>query len=470
MLGIHLSSFTRVPNCKFTNNLLPALLHGQEVNKPTRYLIKTTRICVRSGDLHIAEFCLDYLNFGCFDAHLTDAEIRDFLRQRYYSFEDYAIAHWLDHVESSTAQLLPLETISLEHLAQRLEVFLGKHWSDSPLIPLVPSEPRFQSIRQWDFTDKLDTLAQLAHQRESNGNFLDIEVQLQRRRLIYEDIITNNNPYNEAFHSLLNTSGCFKCPRKYCDHFFDGFANKEYRDKHINQHERPFRCSFKECPYAELGYGTEKELKQHERKSHPSGHGSEWAFPTYKPKRNPTIFSACEKGDLATVQRLVREGADVNQKLRPSGWKTPLFFTFKNDHADVAKYLIEQGAKNKNNWGLIASWVARYASISVLRMLLEMEADPTRRIECAQGALNSARVYDWVNAIPLLLSYGVDINRKDLRRRSPLQLAKDQGKHAFAQALLEHGALDDTRPPTPVTPVSPRPGSSSPPSVHDYSD
>ena len=470
MLGIHLSSFTRVPNCKFTNKLLPALLHGQEVNKPARYLIKTTRICVRSGDLHIAEFCLHYLNFGCFDAHLTDAEIRNFLRQRYYSFEDYAIAHWLDHVESSTAQLLPLETISLERLAQRLEVFLGKHWSDSPLIPLVTTEPRFQSIRQWDFTDKLDTLAQLAHQRKSNGNFLDIEVQVQRRRLIYEDIIINNNPYNEAFreHLLLNTSGCFKCPKKYCDYFFDGFANKEYRDKHINQHERPFRCSFKECPYAELGYGTEKELKQHQRKSHPSGQGSEWAFPTYKPKRVLNIFSACEKGDLATVQRLVREGADVNQKLRPNGHRTPLFFTFKNDHADVAKYLIEQGAKN--DWVMNASWVTRSASISVLRVLLEMEADPTRRIECAHDALISARTFNWVDAIPLLLSYGVDINRKDLSGMTPLQWAEHNGQHAFVQALLEHRTLDDTPTPTPVTPVTPRPGSSSSPSVHNRSD
>ena len=445
-------------------------------------MIKTARICVRLGDLYIAEFCLHYLNFGCFDADLGGLEIGEFLRQGYYSFEDYAIAHWLGHVESSTAQLLPLETISFERLAQRLESFLGKHWSDSPLNPLIPTEPRFQSIRQWDFTNKLDILAQLAHQRKPNERFLDLEVQVQRRRLIYEDIITNKDPHNEAFreHLLLNASGWFKCHKRHCDFFFDGFANKDDRDKHIDQHERPFRCSFEECPHAKLGYGTEKELKRHEKKSHPSGQDSEWAFPTYKPKRNLEvssasekedlatapldIFSASTKGDLATLQRLVREGANVRQT---NAWITPLMLALKNDHADVAKYLIEQGAEK--DWAIKSSWVAQYASISVLRMLLETEVDPTRRIECAQTALDDEGFYNRVDAIPLVLSYGADINHKNILGMTPLQHARRQGNHEYAQALLEHGALDDSPPetPAPATPVTPRSGAFASPSVHN---
>ena len=419
--------------------------------------------------MHIAEFCLHYLNFGCFDADLSDSEIGEFLRGGYYSFEDYAIAHWLDHVDSSTSRLLPLESISLERLQQTLRSFFRKHGSDSPLDLLVPTELRFQSIRHWNLTKKLDILAQLAQQRKSNERFLDLEVQVQRRRLIYEDIVTNKDPHNEAFreHLLPNTSGCFKCPKKHCDYFFDGFANKDHRDKHIDQHERPFRCSFEECPYAELGYGTEKELKSHERKSHPSDQGSEWAFPTSKPKRDRNIFSASEKGDLATVQRLVRGGADVNQTSRPNGSITALMHALKNDHADVANYLIEQGAEK--DWVIESSWVAQYASISVLRMLLETEADPTRRIECAQIALNKGEFYNWVDAIPLVLSYGADINQKNTRGITPLQHARMAGKHVYAQALLEHGALDDSPPetPAPATPVTPLSGASASPSVHN---
>ena len=385
-------------------------------------------------------------------------------------------------MDSSTSRLLPLESISLEGLQQRLRSFFRKHGSDSPLDLLVPTELRFQSIRHWNLTKKLDILAQLAHQRKSNERFLDLEVQVQRRRLIYEDIVTNKDPHNEAFRELLllNASGWFKCHKRHCDFFFDGFANKEDRDKHIDQHERPFRCSFEECPHAKLGYGTEKELKRHEKKSHPSGQDSEWAFPTYKPKRNLEvssasekedlasapldIFSASTKGDLATLQRLVREGANVRQTDR---WPTPLMLALRNDHADVAKYLIEQGAEK--DWPINVSWAVRHASISALRMLLETEADPTRRIESAQIALENGEFNNWVDAIPLVLSYGADINHKNIGGITPLQHARMSGRHVYAQALLEHGALDDLPPETlaPATLITPRSGASASPSVHN---
>ena len=383
-------------------------------------------------------------------------------------FEDYAIAHWLDHVDSSTSRLLPSEATSFGHLAQKLELFLGKHWSDSPPDPLVPLEPKFQSIRQWDFTKKLDTLAQLAHQRKSNEMFLDLEEQAQRRRFIYEDILTNSDPHNEALRErlLLNASGWFKCPKRHCDSFFEGFANKEDRDKHIDQHERPFRCSFEECLYAKLGYGREKDLKRHEKKSHSTGEGSEGTFPTYKPKKQLDMFSASREGDLATVQRLVEEGVDLNLTTTPNTSTTALSLAVKNDHADVVKYLI---AKECRDYGdLNITTAIRHANTSIMQMLLEME-HPKRRIERAQYALREAVFCNWVDAIPLLLSYGIDINHKYIQGITPLQYARMQEHHAFVQALLEHGALDDSPPPTPTpaTPVTPGPGASASPSVHN---
>ena len=387
---------------------------------------------------------------------MTDLEIRDFLRQKYYSFEDYAVAYWLDHVHSSTSLPLPLEAIEYEPLAQTIGSFLFKHGLDSPPDFSASTDLSFQSIRKWDFTNILDGLAHLARQRQSNEKYLDLEVQLQRRRLIYEDIVANNHPHDEAFRKelLLNACGLFKCPKTYCDSFFDGFVEKECRDKHLNEHERPFRCSFEECLHARLGYATEKDLKRHEKMSHLTGPKSEWAFPTYKPsKEDVTLFSAAKDGDLATITRLVGEGADVNQTTTPKGRVTALVLAVRHDHTNVVDYLLE-GKVPRNMKNLVTN-AAKYGSSATLRKLLGMSI-PNRRKKHAEDALYHAARYDRQNVLPLLLSYGADINCSG--GSLALRTAKLFGHDSFAQLLIEHGAVDKTakskRPPTP-TPAAP---------------
>lgn len=440
-------------------------------NNSFRYLIKTSRISVRTENLHIAKFCLHYLNFGCFDADLATLDILEFLRQGYYSFEDYAIAHWLDHVDSSTSQPLPLEANSFEPLSQKLRLFLTKHGLESSPSQPVSTEPRFQGIRHLSFTIELDGLAHLARQRKSNEKYLDLETHLQRRRLIYEDVVTNSNLQNEAFRKdlLLRVSGWFKCPKKHCNHFFDGFANKEDRDKHINQHERPFRCSFEECPYATLGYGTELELKRHEKKSHPTGENSEWVFPTYKPKKDLDIFSASRTGNLTAVQRLVREGARANQFRR--GQTDALTLAVRNNHPEVVKYLLEQGCNYFES--SITYRTIHVVSISILQMLLESRSMSVTRATLAEVMLRTAARCGREEVIPLLLNYGIGIDHKNSRAVTALSIARRHGHHSFAQALLKHGAIDEKpnpeKPPkptlstpeepptpTPATPVTPQ--------------
>ena len=409
-------------------------------DEPARYLIKTGRISVGSEELHIADFCLRYLNFRCFDADMTDLEIREFHRQGYYSFEDYAVAHWLDHVDSSTSEPLLLDANGLERLAQRIKSFFMKHGSDAPPDLSESTEQRFQSIRQWDFTKRLDVLAQLGRQRKSNESYLDLEIQLRRRRLIYEDMVTNADPL------LLNGFGWFKCPKNWCEFFSDGFQDKERRDKHVNQHARPFRCSLEECLHAELGFETEKDLKRHEKRSHPTDQTSEWAFPIHQQKKEVDIFSASKKGDLATVERLVRGGADVKQKSGSvARGKSALYFAVKYKHQHVVSYLIEQGC----NKGESETYKAlRFTSIPILQTLLNS------KVYLAQEVLEMAAFHGRKDALPLLLTYGINVNhiyqlgsRRDRVLRTALQIARSHGDHAFAQLLLESGALDETSEP-----------------------
>ena len=427
-------------------------------------MLKTSRISIRIEDLHIANFCLDYLNFGCFDANLTDLEIREFLRQGYYSFEDYAIAHWLDHVDSSTSQTLPsgapLGAFSVESLVQRLESFLVKHGTDLSPALSVPTNGGLQSIRGWDVSKQLDGLAHLARGRQSNEEYLNLETQLRRRRSIYEDIVTNMKPHRDPSQDLryLNGPGWFKCPKIWCEFFSDGFQHKDRRDKHFNQHERPFRCSFEQCLYEKLGYETEKDLKKHEKTSHPTGQGSEWAFPTQKPKKKLGILSASAKGDLATVERLVTEGADMNQRESPNGYITPLFLAVKNNHPEIVRYLIRQGSTDSlqglGGWSRNVLEAVHSSATAVLQMLLDMNITSEHRKRQAGIALQEAAYQGREDLIPLLLTYGADVDfasvgfglirsGRRIRYQTGLQVARERGHHAFAQILLDNGARDE---------------------------
>ena len=401
---------------------------------------------MRSEELHIAEFCLQYLNFGCFDADLTDLEIRAFFRQGYYSFEDYAIAHWLDHVDSSTSQIPTSEDNGLKSLGEVIQLFFMKRGLDPPPDVSLSTDQRFQSIRLGDCVRRLNGLAQLARQRKTNESYLDLETQLQRRRLIYEDMVTNIDPDSEQFRTflLLNEFGLFKCPKTWCKFFSGGFQLEERRDRHVNQHERPFRCTVEACLHAELGYETEKDLKRHVKTSHPTSESSEWDFPMHKPKQKLNIMSASRKGDLETVQRLVGEGADVEQRSGAKGQgKTPLGMAVKYDHADVVRYLLGQGCRT--NYDLFRDAV-RHSSISISHMLLENGTDPEVKKERAQGGLGEAAAYGRADAIPLLLTYGIDINYRypALFGRTPLQISRLLNYQACVQVLLENGALDET--------------------------
>ena len=405
-------------------------------------MLKTSRISFRSEDLQIAAFCLNYLNFGCFDANLTDPEIQQFCRQGYYSFEDYAVAHWLDHVESSTIQLLPPEANSLNCLKNGLELFLMKHGSESPPAVSVSATQGFQSIRECNFTKRLDDLAHLAHQRQSNEQHLDLETQLQRRRLIYENVVANTNVIGEASQDSLlpDKAGRFKCPKIWCQFFSEGFQQAERRDKHVDQHERPFRCSFEECLYTQLGFGTEKELKRHE-KTHPTSQGSEWVFPTLKPKKKLNILSASKKGDLAAIRRLVGEGANVNERKSRKGFVTPLYLAVKHNHPDVVNYLIEQGGHDPGSFVRSLRNAFNFSETAIIATLLDLARDQAM-VGTGYEGLRMAAAIGRADVVPLLVAYRVDINHRFDREGTALDIARQKGHDAFVQALLDDGALD----------------------------
>ena len=55
----------------------------------------------------------------------------------------------------------------------------------------------------------------------------------------------------------------FKCPRRSCKWFQDGFPSQGERNKHVKAHERPFKCSNLRCDFATMGFLSQFQLAQH---------------------------------------------------------------------------------------------------------------------------------------------------------------------------------------------------------------
>ena len=49
----------------------------------------------------MAELCVTYLTFHCFDPTISDLEVQEHTKAGDYSFQEYATCNWIRHVESA---------------------------------------------------------------------------------------------------------------------------------------------------------------------------------------------------------------------------------------------------------------------------------------------------------------------------------------------------------------------------------
>ncbi len=304
--------------------------------------------------MRIALFCLQYLNFRCFDADLTEREVQEFFQKAYYSFEDYAIVHWIDHLASCTPETLSRDPKTHQDLGKQVETFLSKHGLDSPTAFSTPDNEQLQILKHLDSSLRMDRVAQLAREKKSAASCLDLEAQLHHRRAIYENLVAKMDPDNDTSRLIVSFNGRnnFKCPRLFCDWFYDGFPDEGRRNEHLNKHDRPFRCTIEECLYSKLAYGTETDLKRHLKKSHPTDGNANWTFPLPNRQKKLDIFSAVEAGDLESVRRFVEElGIDANYgrgRRARKGYTaemTPLCLATIHNQVEIVKYLLGIGVK-----------------------------------------------------------------------------------------------------------------------------
>lgn len=120
------------------------------------------------------------------------------------------------------------------------------------------------------------------------------------------------------------------------------------------------------------------------------------------------LFEAAKAGDIRGVSQALAAGADINAK--DNEGYTALMEAGDNNHADIAKLLLERGA-NPN-------------------------------VECALGltALMGAAMNNGSEVVDLLLGHGAEINARSKYGSTALMYAAFSNASAAAKALLERGA------------------------------
>jgi ankyrin repeat protein/L-ascorbate metabolism protein UlaG (beta-lactamase superfamily) len=165
------------------------------------------------------------------------------------------------------------------------------------------------------------------------------------------------------------------------------------------------------------------------------------------------LFLAARSGRLDMTRTLREAGARVDAK--NAFGMTPLHDAVFGDHADVVEYLLAQDAPpdEKDNRGVRPlDWALENGSVEVVRLFLDRQRDvQARKWEFGRTLLHQAAILGQKEIADIVLSRGADLNARDERNQSPLDLARISGREDMAQYLVSRGAAAGKREPLEAT-------------------
>jgi hypothetical protein len=202
---------------------------------------------------------------------------------------EYAILNWVRHLEAGLSSS-PQDNDLLQEFIESCEALLENHWNNPIIEPKIPkrtqdilaifqSSPRHKQIQQaiastQEQTKRFGSM----RQDECALNFTDV---VNGIRIQLESVISDStNTSNENDLTMKYSTNLFRCPRFSCKYFTEGFASRFERDRHVERHERPARCTDRHCTGFIIGFATEAQLAKHLRETHPSATDQHNLFPT----------------------------------------------------------------------------------------------------------------------------------------------------------------------------------------------
>jgi len=171
------------------------------------------------------------------------------------------------------------------------------------------------------------------------------------------------------------------------------------------------------------------------------------------------LQDAAKIGDVSTIKRLVKEGANVNSTNKHG--ESPLLIATNWNKLGAVKTLLELGADPKyHRGGESALFIATGRDTEIVRVLIQAGADVNLTTEKYNySPLGSAAAYredafigltksgsysgpfpNSTETVRLLIKAGANVNHIDGDRMSPLRIAMENNNIEIARLLLEAGA------------------------------
>lgn len=216
---------------------------------------------------------MQYLTFGCFDKSLSDDQVRDFVLSGYYSFQDYAAAYWISHVETCGQEIANRGSGNFGLLVDYTRQLLDRHWAGAKVGLKTPSaiQKRLQAFKEFDIFEQLVLVAQPkdndASNESANHGGIVLSIQIQRTRSALEQLLPMELTDRETLRSFYGLNW-FKCDRTRCQFFHKGFISIQERESHDKEHRRIFLCTYAGCHLADLGLPSKQKLREHLTKFH----------------------------------------------------------------------------------------------------------------------------------------------------------------------------------------------------------
>lgn len=200
-----------------------------------------------------------------------------------------------------------------------------------------------------------------------------------------------------------------------CKFYRIGFETDTKRDSHVESHDRPFKCAFSNCDFAEIGFRSNAQLHQHSLKCHGNQiTSSSSTTPSVYDINNlgskdldAVLIDAVKAGEVhyvrdmcgqlppekldrlmgiatassttSMVEMLLAHGANVN-----SSDSQPLIEAVGAGNLDIAKLLLENGSNVNGRRGIYGRYALDEAlsrrNPEMISLLIAHGADPTRRI------------------------------------------------------------------------------------------
>ncbi|KAF3937488.1 hypothetical protein ABW19_dt0200044 [Dactylella cylindrospora] len=295
----------------------------------SKYLCKAGKIHLLEEHAKMAIFCSQYLSSNPFLDGLDPEDMRKPALDGYYALQDYACESWQHHVRSA-----------LEDEPEKMTQVVRA--ANNLLDAYSPKDALGEARKTAPYDSNNDILSRMSGWDREGG------AQLAKRTLCIRSLLENTDASaldeveREAFEKL-NGEIRFKCQRLRCSFFEKGFLTRDEREKHTNEHDRPFKCCAEGCYGRTTGFSSQSALTDHCKRLHAQELGQVPLFGRKAPVKPSTIPQAATVGDLETLKKLHRMGGDLKLAEKLKSYITPLILAIRNDHPHICEYLVAQG-------------------------------------------------------------------------------------------------------------------------------